>query len=294
MTKKPEKGDFFEKHPSKLQFLTNIGLIVFTLLTIIVSSYYSRKNLELSTNQYKSAIDQFKYLRTSDSLKALSDLKKDRRNIQRSTQDSIHAAKIEVTQYLRNKHQDTLNSQQLAINKQQLTAIKTQAITAQNQFSQQEEQYRQQLYEKRPIFTIDSIKIDSTVSYKPKISFVFTNRGSRVAHVDSTVLAFYNPDPKYFCSSVTKNSSNLDLIPQQTFLTTSWINIFKDCLHANSTQYYLLIYYKDKITGESQIEPIFFTYVITKQRQFSYGKIYGLAKKEFIKQLKKKMIFVAD
>ncbi|MEO6852195.1 MAG: hypothetical protein ABI203_11260 [Mucilaginibacter sp.] len=289
-----ELKDFYEKHLSKLQFWTNIIIITITFVTLLVTSYFSKQNLQLSTNQYKGSVEQFNYLRNADNIKALNDLKKEKENLQRMYRDSVHLSENEKSQNSRNKHQDILNSQQLEINKQQLAAIKIQATTAQNQFAQQAEQYKQQLFEKRSIFEIDSVKIDSSRTIIPKISFMFSNKGIRAPHVDSTVLAFYNPNPKSLCFSVTPNSTDLDLVAGQNQIFTSWVNIYRNCLKDKSTAYYLVIYYKDIVTGQNQIESIFFRYEYNKQHQFSYSRIYGQIKKEFIERLKKKKIFVIE
>jgi hypothetical protein len=266
-----QRKGFSERNSGKIQFFINLGLLIVTLIAVIITFYYSKKNLELSTKQYNSAIGQFNYQRGLDSLKNISDLTKDRNVAKRYTNDSIVQVKKDKIQYDRNKNQDLLNGRQLDINKQQLIATKKQVQTLENQLNGQIEQYKQQLLERRPFFTVDNISVDSSNSYKNKVSFIFSNKGIRSAHVDGTILAFFNL--RLGCHSITPDAGNLDAPPQQIFLNTSQINIYQDCLNSKETIYFLLIYFKDFGTGESKTEPIFFTYSLNKQRQFFYNRL---------------------
>ncbi|HWD88346.1 MAG TPA: hypothetical protein VG367_09485 [Mucilaginibacter sp.] len=265
------KKDFYERNAGKMQFFINLGLLTITLIAVLITFHYSKENLELSTIQYSSAIKQFNYQRKLDSLRNISDSIKDRNNSRRFTKDSIIQVNKEKQQADRNKKQDVLNDRQLDINNQQLLAAKKQAQTLESQVNEQKQQYREQLQQGRPIFAVDNVYIDSSNLYKSKISFIFSNKGIRSAHVDGTVLAFFNLAKG--CHSITPNSGNLDAPPQQYFLNTSQINIYHDCLNSSLTIYLLLIYYKDFATGEDKIDPIFFTYSLNSQRQFLYNRL---------------------
>lgn len=262
---------FYEIHSGKLQFFINLCLFVVTLSAVIISSYYSKKGLELSTQQYNSAIRQFNYQRRLDSIKNVADSIKEINIANRRKNDSVVQMEKDKLQSTRNKKQDILNDRQLDINKQQLIAIKRQVQTLQGQLDEQVGQNKQQLLEKRPFFAIDNINIDSSNTYKNKISFIFTNKGIRTAHVDGTILAFFNL--RLGCASITPDRGNLDAPSQSIFLKTSEISIYHDCLNSPQTVYFLLIYYKDFATNESKIEPIFFKYFFTKDKQFFYSRL---------------------
>ncbi len=256
------KSDFYEKHPSRLQFWTNMILVLITLSALIINSYFSKKSLALSTEQYKSTLRQFDYLRITDSLKEQKALKQRRL-------DSILSTTESKAQSDRNNSQDLLNNRQLNINSKQLKATRSQAQTLKNQLDEQIKQYKEQFFERRPFFNVDNINIDSlTVKYKPNISFVFSNKGIRVAHVDSTIIAFYNL--KLGCYSVTPNTANLETQVQQNNLNTSQINIYRDCLNSNNTIFFLLIYYKDFATNDARNQAVFFQYKFNAQKQFLY------------------------
>lgn len=266
-----QRKDFYERNSGKIQFFINLGLLIVTLSAVIITSHYSKENLELSTKQYNSAIKQFNYQRKLDRIKNISDSIKDRNAAKHFTNDSIVQVTKDKMQYERNKKQDLLNDRQLSINNQQLIATNKQAQALENQLNGQMEQYKQQLLERRPFFTIDNISVDSPNLYKNKVSFVFSNKGIRSAHVDGTILAFFNL--RLGCHSITPDQGNLDAPPQQYSLNTSSINIYHDCLNSPSTIYFLLIYYKDFATGESKTDPIFFTYSFNKQKQFVYNRL---------------------
>jgi hypothetical protein len=271
LNQEQSKSDYFEKHPSKIQFYTNFILIVITIFTLFTTWYFSFKNLKLSTSQFKVAISEFNYQRKSDSLNSIKDSIKEKSLSAHLKNDSITQDKKDKIEVKRNNYQDQLNLRQLNINKQQLLAIKSQAKTAVNQLNEQLEQYKEQSFERKPYFMIDNVNIDSSLKYKPKISFTFTNRGIRPAHLDSTILAFYNLFKG--CASVTPNAGNLDASPQQNTLNTSYINIFDDCLKSPNTIFYLIIYYRDFATDLPQSEPIFFQYHFNKQNQFQYSRL---------------------
>jgi hypothetical protein len=266
-----QRRDFYERNSGKIQFLINLGLLTVTIIAVLLTSYYSKKNLDLSTKQYSSAIGQFNYQRRLDSLKNISDFIKDKNTAIRFTNDSVVQVTKDKMQYERNKKQDLLNSRQLTINNQQLIATKKQVQTLEGQLNGQREQYKQQLQERRPIFTIDNVNIDSSNLYKSKVAFAFSNKGIRSAHVDGTILAFFNLP--LGCHSITPDAGNLDATPQLYILNTSQINIYHDCLNSPLTIYFLLIYYKDFATGENKTEPIFFTYSHNKQGQFLYNRL---------------------
>ena len=210
----------------------------------------------------------------------------------RFKEDTTKQGIKERSQERRNVLQDNANKQQLRINQSQLRAIQSQAKIAEDQFYQQQDVYKQQLYEQRPVFFIDSIHIDSINIAVSKFRFYVTNKGIRTAHIDSLVLAFY--DPQNLCLSVTPQPSNLDLVPEKSFLATSDIVIYNECLHSASTIYYLLLFYKDKTTGTNQIEPIFFRYQYLPKHQFVWARVTGPAKEPFLKELKKKKVFVIE
>lgn len=251
--------DYFEKHSGKFQFF----LVIITLLALLISWYFSYQNLKLSTNQFKIAITQLTYQRQTDSINKINDLTKEVKLSKQIRSDSITQAK-------RNARQDKLNFNQIDINRQQLSAMKSQATTALNQLNRQIEEYKKFSFERQPFFMIDNINIDSTLRYKPKISFVFSNKGASPAHVDSTILAFFNL-PKG-CHSVTRNPGNLDATSQQNFLSTSYINIYDDCLKSPLTIYYLVIYYRTFTSQEQKHESMFFQWDFNKQRQFLYNR----------------------
>lgn len=280
-------NDYFENHSSKLQFYTNISLVLITLLSLVATWYFSNKNLSLSSNQFKVAVSQFNYQRKEDSENRVEDREKERKLSQRIKNDSI-------VQSRRNKFQDQLNLRQLNINKQQLAAIKSQAQTAVNQLSEQTEQFKEQTFERKPYFVIDNISIDSSEKkYMPKISFLFSNKGVRAAHVDSTVLAFYNTVKG--CASKTFNSGNLDAPPQQGAITTSNINIWKECLNSPDTFFYLLIYYRDFATDAPFNAPVFFQFHFNKDHQFVYSRLSTkVISNEFKSYLKKHNVAVIN
>jgi hypothetical protein len=259
-----KSNDYFEKHPSKLQFLINIILVVVTIFTLLSTWYFSEKNLALSTNQYKSTVDQFNYQRKVDSLKNITDSMKESKYSSQRISDSI-------IQSNKDKIQENLNNRQLNINKQELLTSESQAQTTKNQLTEQTEQYKEQSYERQPYFMINGIYIDSTIKYKPKISFSFSNKGVTPAHVDSTILAFYNVFMG--CNSITPNSGNLDAPPQQNMLNTSEINIYNDCLQSNQTVFYLIIYYRNFSTELPQKQEIFFQYHFNKNKEFLYSRL---------------------
>lgn len=277
--------DFFEKNPAQIQFWLTIIALGFTI-------WYSSQSLKSANDQFHLAQKQFiesKKLHTEDSI---SSFQKDRVANGRFIKDTTKQGQHERAQEQRNHLQDALNQQQFDVNKSQLKAIQTQAKIAQSQFYQQQEQYKQQLYEQRPVFFIDSVSITTINSIRSTLRFYFSNQGIRSAHVDSTVLAFYNPLGT--CFSVTPISSNQDLILQKTSLATTQINIWDDCLKSNLTVYYLLIYYKDKITGSNQIEPIFFRYEYLQQHRFFWSRVTGPVLIDFKVKLKKKKVFVIE
>ncbi|MDT3405551.1 hypothetical protein [Mucilaginibacter terrae] len=282
--------DYYERNESRLQFWVNVALSILTLATLFVTYYYSRKNLILSTKQYESAVSQFNYQRKSDSLKNIADSLKDVLQRNKYTADSINVTIKDSFQKIQSLHQEELNEQQIEINRQQLKAITSQSRTAEQTFKEQQLQYKEQLYEKRPVFTITDVIIDSTRRMIPKISFQFRNVGFRTAHVDSTVFAFFNPIK--LCFSSTPNPSNFDVIPNGMTLTTSEVNIYIDCLKSPLTQYYLLIYYTDTSTGIVQKEPIFFTYIKKPNEPVSTKKIIPRDRTAFEQRLRKGKIFV--
>jgi hypothetical protein len=285
-------NDYFEQHPSRLQFITSIILVILTIGTLGLTWYYSNKNLTLSTFQYKSAIKQFQYQRRLDSIKNISDFAKEKIAAITHTKDSLIQVKKDSFQTVRNQRQDSLNKKQLAINNEQLTTAKNQAQTLKNQLVEQTKQYKEQFFERRPFFTVDNVNIDSTIEYKPKISFVFTNKGIRTAHVDSTFLAFFNL--KLGCHSLTRNTANLES-QQQNFLNTSQINIYNDCLKSPFTIFFLLVYYKDFATDQIHKTPIFFQYSFNKQKQFSYSRLLiSQVPNEFKRFLENKTIPLND
>lgn len=265
-------GDYFESHPSKLQFFVNLVLVILTLVTLFATSNFSNQSLKLSSLQYKTTINQFKYQRSLDSVKDKKDSIINLKLALRYITDSLRQAQTNHNIEKRNNNQDLLNLKQLAINNQQLLAIKSQAQTAKKQSQEQSEQYKQQFFERRPFFAIDNVIIDTINNYKSKIAFNFSNKGVRTAHVDSCILAFYNS--KYLCQSITPNPANLDAPQQQYLLSTSHINIYKDCLDSPNTVYFLLIYYKDFATGENKEEPIFFQYSFNKQKLFLVSRLF--------------------
>lgn len=286
-----KQKDFYEAHSEKLQFFINCGLLIATLGTLIVTSYYSRQNLRLSTDQYKAAINQFNSLRKADSIKELKELEDERLNNQRISRDSVNQIHKDDLMNSRNKTQDLINKKQLEINKQQLLAVQEQAKFTQKQVEQQEKQYKELYFEKRPIFMVSDLKIDTTRKVIPKISFYITNRGERAAHIDSTLLVFDNP--KNLCFSKTSNISNMYL-PINGAIFTSWVNIYRDCLLSSSTNYYLLIYYKDGNTNQPQTISIYFKFGLDAQHGLFFATVDELEKGEFIKDLKNKRIPLSD
>jgi hypothetical protein len=263
--------DYFEVHSGKLQFIVNSVLVAITVFAMFLTWYFSSQNLKLSTAQFNLAMNQFNHQRKQDSLNKINDSVKDRILNVRLKNDSIKQEKKDKIEYEKDQNQRKLNIRQLQINGQQLSAIKSQASTAKNQLDAQIEQFKEQSYERKPYFMIDNVTIDSSVKYKPKISFTFTNRGIRPAHVDSTILAFYNI--VLGCHSITPNTANLDASPQQNSLFTSQINIFDDCLISTNTIFYLIIYYRDFATDQPKEQAIFFQYKFSKDHQFLYSRL---------------------
>lgn len=276
--------DYFESHSGKLQFVINTALVAITVVTMLTTWYFSSQNLKLSTAQFDLAMSQFNHQRKQDSLNKINDSLKDRMLDLHIKNDSIKQEKKDKIEYEKDQNQRKLNIRQLKINGQQLSAIRSQATTAKNQLDAQTEQFKEQSFERKPYFMIDNVTIDSSIKYKPKISFTFSNRGIRPAHVDSTILAFYNW--LLGCYSVTPNTANLDASPQQNSLFTSQINIFDDCLKSTNTIYYLIIYYRDFATDEPKQQALFFQYKISKDRQFLYSrvssKVIGVEFKNFL------------
>jgi hypothetical protein len=276
------------------------------LLALTSTIFFSLSSLSKTDQQNKNATEQlmqakaqlmlaqqqFQYskkLHTEDSLLSIG---KEKLSNDRFVKDTARQRQRELAQQSRNQLQDIANKQQFNLNKSQLKAVQIQAKTAEAQYYQQQKQYQQQLYEQRPIFTIDSVQISNKNSVLSKLRFFISNVGYRPAHIDSTLLAFFNSD--LLCFSVTSNVSNLDLIPGKNVIFTSEINIYQNCLLSNTTFYYLIVYYKDTYTGKNQIEPIFFTYQIIKPNKFGWSRIYGPAIEEFKNKLKQKKVLVVE
>ncbi|MDB5288420.1 MAG: hypothetical protein JWR05_3369 [Mucilaginibacter sp.] len=295
-----------ETKPDVFNFYSNVISSILTLVALIVTIYFSLSALNKTDTQNKNAVEQliqakaqlilaqqqFQYSKQLHSEDLIASSIKDRITNERFIKDTIKQGQQERSQELRYRLQVGFNKQQYTVNKGQLKAIEIQAKTAEAQFFQSQDQYKQQQYEQRPIFNIDSVSVTSINMVKSSIRFNFSNSGIRSAHVDSTILAFYNP--KELCLSVTSNTSNLDLVPRTSFLSTSPINIYQACLNSNLTVYYLLIYYRDKTTGVSQVEPIFFKYEYSKNKQFMWSRVTGPLKAEFANKLKIKKVLVIE
>lgn len=292
-------------NPEIFDFYSNLGSSALTLLALGATIYFSLSALSKTDIQNQNAVEQlkeakaqlvlaqqqFQYSKQLHVEESISSNQKDAVSNERFIKDTIKQGQRERAQEGRNQLQDAANGQQFNLNKSQLKAIQTQAKIAESQFYQQQDQYKQQLYEQRSVLNIDSVHVDSINSPKSTIQFYFSNKGYRPAHVDSTVLAFYNPSGT--CFSVTKNGSNLDLISRTNFLSTSQVNIWNDCLKNNLTIYYLLIYYKDKISGDNQVEPIFFRYGYL-HHQFFWTRVFGRDVDDFKAKLKRKNIFFIE
>jgi len=292
-------NNWISANPNVAQFWGSILASLITLAALIITIFFSLSALKESHTQNLNASqqlilakEQFQYAKKLHTQDSLISVKNDFMANERFKEDTTKQLKREKLQEVRNKIQDAANKQQLNLNAGQLLALQAQAKTSNELFLQQKDQYRQQLYEQRPIFYIDSLDITKITDVRSTIMFFFSNKGIRPAHVDSVALAFFNP--LYLCFSVTKLNSNLDLLPTKNSLITSKINIYNDCLNNNQTVYYLLIYYKDNISGQSHIEPIYFQYTYTKQKQFTWNRYFGSSRAEFSKRLKTKGIFVLD
>jgi hypothetical protein len=280
-------------------FYSNIISSLLTLIALGTTIYFSVSALQKTDEQNKNAAaqlilaqKQFEYSKQLHTEDSLASEQKDAVTNGRFIQDTIKQSKQAKYQDQRNLQQDKSNQLQYHLNQSQLRAIQIQASTAEAQFRQQQEQYKQQLYEQRPVFSIDSVRTTLINSVKSSIRFVISNKGIRPAHIDSTVIAFYNPQE--LCFSTTSMGSNLDLIAGQNFMETSSINIYNPCLQSQITVYYLVIYYKDRISGVSRVEPIFFHYEYSKQHQFLWARVTGKLRDDFAIKLKRKNILVID
>lgn len=295
-----------KESPEVFNFYSNLFSSTLTLLALSATVYFSISALRKTDTQNKNAVEQlnqakaqlllaqqqFQYSKQLHTEDSISSTIKEKIANDRFVKDTSKQGQREKAQEIRNHIQDAANEQQFILNKSQLKAIQIQAKTAEAQYFQQQQQYKQQQYEQRPVLNIDSINITKTNSIKSALRFYLSNKGIRIAHIDSTILAFYNP--QLLCFSFTSDNANLDLIPGKTSLFTSKVNIYEACLNSNLTIYYLLIYYKDKTTGVSEIEPIFFTYKYVTPNQFSWSRARGPILKDFIISLKRKKILVIE
>lgn len=289
-----------EDNPNVVSFYSNLISSLLTLSALIATVYFSVTTLQNAGQQLteagqqlKLAQQQFIYSKKQHSEDSLASIQKDLLLDQRFVDDTVKQNRREAYQEIRNRNQDEANKQQFVLNREQLKAIQLQAKTAESQLNQQLDQYKQQLYEQRPVFIIDSSHVVSVNSVKSTIQFTFSNKGFRSAHVDSVILAFDNEAKN--CFSVTNNPGGFDAVNnhQSTLLTTP-INIYNACLNDKKTIYYLLIYYKDKASGNSQIEPIFFIWNLLPNKQFGYQRVTNEYLTEFKKRLKRKSIFYID
>jgi hypothetical protein len=235
------------------QLIANTALIVLTIITVTLSSYFSREalktthiqlaqadsNINLSKKQFLFAIDQrkadsIKYVR-NDSISRIKEYK-----------DSLIAENRFVTQEKRNKLQDS-------INRKQLNAIQLQAKIAELQFRSQSIANEELKYQTRPIFLLTSTAYDSV---KKVASFVIKNVGKRSVSVRGTImcginkkhLALYrnlDEESKSDLNDITYNSIKLPM-PKWEF-------------EQDSTMYYVYFKYIDSFDGEIKSFKKFFT-----------------------------------
>lgn len=292
----PEVIDFYSKLISSIITLLALGATIYFSLKALsktdIQNQNAGKQLKQAKSQLTLAQQQFQYAKRLHTEDSISSAKKDKIANDRFILDTIKQAQREKMQELQNQLQNAASKQQFVLNKSQLKAIQIQAKTAKAQFRQQQSQYQQQIYEQRPVFLIDSVHNVTVNSVKSTTQVFISNKGIRTAHIDTVVFAFYN---HYLLESHgIVDLSNLDLIPEKNYLATDPINIYEDCLNSHDTIYYLLICYRDKTTGASQKETIFFTYGYTKEHQFYWTHVLGPLKDDFITELKSKNIFVSQ
>lgn len=251
--------DWFEKNPSKTQFYL-------TICVLLVTAYFSAKSLSETQKQYQIAKGQLdlslKQVKNQEDQRE-QDLRlnhlKDIGLAKKEKLDSERIAINDLQQRKYNEFQNQVNSQQLKINKQQLFASQTQAKVADAQFKFQKSQSANQFEDDRPIFIIDSVRIDSSKSsYKPNISFHVINVGKRTPHVDSSVIAIWNRNI-ITCAKVEKHLTNIDM---RNISFSTEISMYRDCLKDINTIYYINVIYRDTYTNELKSKHNFFRYYI--------------------------------
>lgn len=140
---------------------SNLVASFLTLLTILITIYYSSVNFNLANKQYNDLLTQRK-------IDFARNQKDEERSIKTHFQDSIRIAKRDAEQRIQWQNQ-------YEINKQQLVAIKQQAENSKLQFENQRAAYLTQQEIDRPNILFSMITIDTLPNSTSIARFFLTN-----------------------------------------------------------------------------------------------------------------------
>jgi hypothetical protein len=266
-----------ENNPNTSQLIVNSILIVVTVITVIVTAFFSNQGILESQKQYslaesnlKLAKDQFHTTLIQRMDDSLNGVRKHKSDSLKARADSISMAEKYNAEQNRYVHQEKLNNKQML-------AIQLQANTAREQYNAQKSINDVQNNQNKPILFLFETHYDTTRSIAV---FSFKNVGKRKAEIYTSAMCSVNIEHlKFnpFLDAISNNQLNESITTGLELPCSKWD------YDSSKTLYYVAFYYIDPAYDKPQK---FFKY-FTWYRNIDKSVLWSDLKPEYVDMLQR-------